>query len=288
MRSTQRRQRGQPAGVDRHDDLVGVDRRRCSVRTPATRPPEISRSRAGGGEQHGHAARLAAARRARRPASPSRRGPSRRRSSARRRSTCPSTRARCAGRGPRAPSGSRRPVAQPLVLERLLGELVQRQPGGEQGPGLLARVLGGEGALEPVAAQCLPVVGERVDVRRPAARPAPAPRRRRPPRSGRRGCRRAGRARCRPRRRAGATGSTGTSSTSFSSGAAGLAEEVAQHGGQQRVRRPGVPAEPVLLDEADRPAEPWSRLEQGHVVADLGQPGGARQSAVPAADHHHA
>ena len=39
---------------------------------------------------------------------------------------------------------------------------------------------------------------------------------------------------------------------------------------------------------ADRPTEPWSRLEQGHVVAVLGQPGGARQPAVPPADHHHA
>ncbi len=71
-------------------------------------------------------------------------------------------------------------------------------------------------------------------------------------------------------------------------GAAGLAEEVTQHGGQERVGRPGVPAEAVLLDEAHRPTEPWSGLEQGHVVAVLGQPGGARQPAVPPADHHHA
>ena len=62
-----------------------------------------------------------------------------------------------------------RQLAQPLVLERLLDQLVQRQPGGEQRLGLLARVLGREGPLEPVPAQRLPVVGERVDVGRPAA-----------------------------------------------------------------------------------------------------------------------
>jgi len=32
---------------------------------------------------------------------------------------------------------------------------------------VLARVLGGERPFQPVEAQCLPVVGERVDVRRP-------------------------------------------------------------------------------------------------------------------------
>ena len=215
VRSTIGASAGSRRGSIAHDDVVGVDDAAVGADAddPAAGELEVEgRS----GEQHGHAARLQA------------------------RGQRVGQRAHPAGNrpdaevlldvGPHAHPGGHvaqvvalerhrvapRPVAQPLVLERLLGELVQRQPGGEQGPGVLARVLGGEGALEPVAAQGLPVVGERVDVRRPAARPARPPRPRRSPRSGRRGCHRAGRARCRPRRRAGATGSTGTSSTSFS------------------------------------------------------------------------
>ena len=140
---------------------------------------------------------------------------------------------------------------------------VQGQPRREQRPGLLARVLGGVRALEPVAAQRLPVVGERVDVGRPLrARP---------------GAERvvdasicaaaaaAGQVEhgARPRSGAGATGSTGTRSSSFSSGRPDLRNRSRSTAGSSVCGRPGVPAEPVLLDEAERAADARRRPRAG-------------------------
>ena len=79
------------------------------VDTAATRPSRTTRSRAVGTGQHGDPAGREPGGRARRRAGPCRRGPSTRRSTARGRRSCPTTPARCAGRGPRRRRGGRRP-----------------------------------------------------------------------------------------------------------------------------------------------------------------------------------
>jgi hypothetical protein len=66
----------------------------------------------------------------------------------------------------------------------------------------------------------------------------------------------------------------------------GLAEQVPKYGGQHRRRRPGVPAVAVLLDEPDRTADPVQPLDQGDVVAELGQPRRGRRATGPTTDDH--
>ena len=71
-------------------------------------------------------------------------------------------------------------------------------------------------------------------------------------------------------------------------GPAGLAEEVAQDGGQGGRRGAGVPAEAVLLDEPERAAEPVAPLDEGDVVALLREAGGGRRTPEAASEDHHA
>ena len=66
-----------------------------------------------------------------------------------------------------------------------------------------------------------------------------------------------------------------------------LAEQVAHHGREQGVRRPAVPREPVALDGHERAAEPRSALEQGDLVAGLGQAGSDGHPPEPAAHDGH-
>jgi hypothetical protein len=67
-----------------------------------------------------------------------------------------------------------------------------------------------------------------------------------------------------------------------------LAEQVADHGGEQGARGAGVPGEAVVLDRGQGAAEVVGTLEEGDVVAQLGQPRGRCHAAEPATDHHHA
>ena len=276
-------ERRQPARVDGADDDVGGQLALVGAYAahPAARDHEVERLRAG---QHGHPPGLQpGGQRLRERPHPARHGPG------------PEV---LLDVGPHphprrhvaqvvALQGRAEPghLAQAVVLERLLQHLVHRQAGREQGLGVLAGVLGRPGALQPVAAQRLPVVGEGVDVRRPlGAEPGPEALHR------------------------------GHLVTAAAAGEVqhglvledvaaqglhrhqldlalqrppGLAEQVAHHRGEQRVGRSGVPAEAVLLDVADGSAEVLRALQDGHLVADLGQSRGARQPAVPAADHHH-
>ena len=107
---------------------------------------------------------------------------------------------------------------QPLVLERLRDDLVQRAPGVQQRPGGLVDVVGGVGVLEVDTSQQVPRLGERVDVVDPLPPGAASERAPRPPPAGRPGCPTASRARLLSSKRCSRIGSTGTRSSSRSRG----------------------------------------------------------------------
>ena len=69
---------------------------------------------------------------------------------------------------------------------------------------------------------------------------------------------------------------------------AGLAEQVADHGRKHGGLRPGVPGEALVLDGAQGTAQHPGPLQQGDLVAELGQSRGAGHPAEASADHHHA
>ena len=141
--------------------------------------------------------------------------------------------------------------------------------------------------LEPVAAQPVPRLGEVVDVvdpllSQPSAEGLVHGRELGPP---------AARGQC----QSGAVGETvlpqrvhGDEVELPLQGTPGLAEQVAQHRGERGRGGAAVPGEAVLLDLPDGSADLGEALDDGHLVAQLGQPGGAGAAGEPAPDHHHA
>ena len=71
-------------------------------------------------------------------------------------------------------------------------------------------------------------------------------------------------------------------------GPAGLAEQVAYDGRQRGRRGARVPPVAVALDEPDRAAEPVEPLDEGDLVALLGQPGRGRRTPEATSDDHDA
>ena len=175
---------------------------------------------------------------------------------------------------------------QPLVAERPAQPLVQRLAPPQQVGQLARRDVGVEGPLEPLLAQQLP----RLAVRRHVVDPL-LPQARTQALEG---------------RELGGSGTAGDPDRRSVAEAvladrverlqvelalqrtARLAEQVADRGGEQGARGAGVPGEAVVLDRGQGAAEVVGTLEEGDVVAQLGQPRGRRRAAEPATDHHHA
>ena len=175
---------------------------------------------------------------------------------------------------------------QPLVAERLAQPLVQRLAPSEQVDQLARRDVGVEGPLEPLLAQQLP----RLAVRRHVVDPL-LPQARTQALEGRElgGSGTAGD----PDRRSVAEAVLADRVERLQvelalQGAARLAEQVADHGGEQGARGTGVPREAVVLDRGQGAAEVVGALQEGDVVAQLGQTCGRCHAAEPATDHHHA
>ena len=219
----------------------------------------------------------------RRRARPCRPRRSRRRSAARGRRPAPPRRARCAGRGPRPRTGSAATWRSRSSLKRLLEPPMERLARVQARGDVRAAGRHGPRHLEVAAAQHLPVVGVGRRHGRPTGGPGPG-RARRTPRSGRPGTRPGSRSAVASSKTCSRITSSGTRSISRSAGPARLAEQVADHRRQQRRGGGGVPGEVAFDDRRERAAERRQPLQQGDLVAELGQPGGGRHAAEPATD----
>ena len=170
--------------------------------------------------------------------------------------------------------------AQPLVLELLAEPLVQHLTAVEDRAHVLRQVVGVPRHLEVVATQHLPVVGVRRNVVDPAlavpglegvhggdlGRPGPT-----------------GELHGRAVLEAVlADDLDGRELELLLDRAAGLAEEVAHDGGQQHRRRSAVPAEVAGGLRGERATEDVALLDEGHRVAELGQPGSGCEPAEAA------
>ena len=150
--------------------------------------------------------------------------------------------------------------SQPLVLEAAAQPLVQRLAAVQARRELAWQVVGSPGHLEVVAAQHVPVVGVRRRRARPSARRGRARARRTPPSCAARD-RRAPGPTSRPRTGARGPRSSGTSSQLPLQRPPGLAEQVAHHCRQQRVRAGRRPrrTRPARRRSARRPSSAIAR-----------------------------